>query len=246
MEDQCYADHATLSDRHWWFVARRKILYTIISRFAPRANARVLEVGCGTGANLALLQKFGRVEAVELDEDARRLANARQICDVRAGSLPDDLGIFAKFDLICLFDVLEHVEDDARALQVLRDRMDTGATLVLTVPAYQFLWSNHDVANQHFRRYTRGQLTTALRAAGFRIRYASYFNTLLFPLVLLQRLLGRLRAARPASDFSMPSAPVAALLEGVFASERRWLSYFALPFGVSLIVVAELDAEPQA
>jgi SAM-dependent methyltransferase len=238
--DQAYHQAmAAMEDEHWWFAARRRVLQAVLDGLHLPASAEVLEVGCGSGGNLPLLARYGRLFACEPDDASRAYASRRALGRVAPGSLPDDLPFGdRRFDLIALFDVLEHVADDEAGLRALRTRLKPGGRVLLTVPAYRFLWSGHDVVNHHHRRYTRPELVEKLRRAGLQVHRATYFNTVLFPAVAAVRLLGKL-TGREGSNLHMPSAPVNALLERLFAAERRVVTRTNLPFGVSVLAVAE-------
>jgi len=231
---------AAHEDRHWWFVARRRILDRLIARrIEPKGDCRVLEAGCGTGGNLAMLGRFGRAAAFEPDASARALASAKSAAEVRDGALPDRVPFGPdSFDLVAMLDVLEHVEDDVGSLKAVAERLARDGRLVLTVPAYRFLWSRHDELHHHKRRYRKDGLLAVARAAGLQPEYVSYFNTLLFPLVAAKRLAGRLLGDSGRADDEMPSAGLNRLLGAVFAIERHLLGRVALPFGVSLVMVA--------
>ena len=240
MDAAYYAEYAAAEDAHWWFVARRRILERVLDDLRLPPDAAILEAGCGTGGNLALLARYGRLHALEIDEGAREVASRRGVTDVAAGALPRPIPFGSeRFDLIAMLDVLEHVVDDRRALVNLRDRLKPGGRLLLTVPAYMFLWSRHDEVNHHQRRYTRSALVRLMRETGYDVRHATYFNTLLFPLVLGVRTLNNLLGRDEGSDLAMPSPPVNKLLTQVFASERHLIPHTALPFGVSLLLVAQ-------
>ena len=240
MDPAYYAEYAAAEDAHWWFVARRRILSRVLSRLKLPADAVILEAGCGTGGNLAMLARHGRLRAFEIDDGAQAVANRRGVTDVAAGALPEPIPFEGeRFDLVAMLDVLEHVADDRGALVNLRGRLKPGGRLLLTVPAYRFLWSRHDEVNHHQRRYTRGPLVRLVQETGLDVRHASYFNTLLFPLVLGVRLLGNLLGRDEGSDLAMPSPRVNKLLTDVFASERYVVPSRAFPFGVSILLVAQ-------
>ena len=240
MDAAYYAEYAAAEDAHWWFVARRRILARVLDGLELPPDAAILEAGCGTGGNLAMLARHGRLRAFEIDDGARDVASKRGVTDVAAGALPEPIPFRGeRFDLVAMLDVLEHVEDDRGALVNLRERLQPGGRLLLTVPAYPFLWSRHDEVNHHQRRYTRGPLVRLVREAGYDVRHASYFNTLLFPLVLGARTLNNLLGRDEGSDLAMPSPPVNKLLTEVFASERHLVPRAALPFGVSILLVAQ-------
>ena len=186
-----------------------------------------------------MLGAFGRLDAVELDEGARVIAAGRSGIAVRPGALPDGLPPAAGgYDMIVLLDVLEHIDADTAALAALRGRLRPGGRLVLTVPAYAWLWSRHDETHHHHRRYTAGLLAARLHAAGYRVTTLSYFNTVLFPLIAGVRVVNRWLGI-DATDDAMPWRTVNSILRALFRSERHVIGRLCLPFGVSLAAVAE-------
>jgi SAM-dependent methyltransferase len=203
----------------------------------PPKKARILEVGCGTGHNLAMLKEFGRLEASELDRCARAVANKRLPRKFKEARLPD-LSMFERngYDLIALLDVLEHVPDDLASLRAIHRRLKPGGALLLTVPANPWMWSAHDVAHHHFRRYTRGGLARLFEQAGLDVQLLSYFNSLLFPPIAAARLLHK-ATGRDSADDALPGAPVNAMLNTVFGLEAGLLGRVPMPFGVSLVAV---------
>jgi SAM-dependent methyltransferase len=243
MERAVFDRMAELDQDHWWFRARRQILKRLIERIVkPPKKARILEVGCGTGHNLAMLKLFGRVEASELDRCARVLANKRLPGKVKNAKLPD-LSMFERnaYDLVALLDVLEHVPDDLASLRAIHRRLRPGGALLLTVPANPWMWSAHDAAHHHFRRYTRKQLQDLFLRSGLEVQLLSHFNTLLFPLVAAARVIGKI-TRKGSSDDKLPSAPVNAILERVFGFEAGIIGRLPMPFGVSLVAVVRRPA----
>jgi SAM-dependent methyltransferase len=243
MERAVFDRMAELDQRHWWFLARRRILKRLIGRVVqPPKKARILEVGCGTGHNLAMLKTFGRVEASELDRGARALANKRLRGKVKEAKLPD-LSMFERnaYDLIALLDVLEHVPDDLASLRAIHRRLKPGGALLLTVPANAWMWSAHDAAHHHFRRYSKKQLEELFLRSGLEVQLLSYFNSLLFPLVAAARIAGKVRRKGSADD-RLPSAPLNSLLDKIFGSEAGLIGRVPMPFGVSLVAVVRRPA----
>ena len=240
MDRAIYDRMALIDAEHWWFAARRRIVGALIAKQVPlKPGARILEVGAGTGSNLAMLQALGEVDAIEPDEAARALASRRGGFAVGGGLLPDGVRLEdGRYDLIVLLDVLEHIERDRASLRVLRDKLAPGGRLLLTVPAAPWLWSAHDVAHHHKRRYTARTLHDTLFDGGFKVRHMSHFNSLLYPLVAAARVAARI-TGRGGGDDAMPPGPVNAVLGRVFAAERYWVARRRLPFGVSLLAVAE-------
>ena len=238
MEAQVFQRMAELDSSHWWFVARRDILESLIRRVVrPPEGARILEVGCGTGHNLGMLGKFGSVEATELDDAARAISSRRFGRDIQPAALPD-LSMFPEthFDLVALLDVLEHVEDDRAALAAIRERLKSGGKLLVTVPGNPWMWSAHDEAHHHHRRYRKSQLEQVAREMGYAVELLSPFNTLLFPLIAAARAAGKL-TGRETADDAMPSRPVNSVLRTIFGLETGLVGRVPLPFGVSLVAV---------
>ena len=243
MERAVFDRMAELDQHHWWFRARRRILEELIVRIVrPRDGARVLEVGCGTGHNLAMLGKFGELDASELDFAARTLSTKRLGREVKEAKLPD-LSMFKRneYDLVALLDVLEHVPDDLGSLRAIHRRLKPGGALLLTVPANPWMWSAHDAAHHHFRRYTKKQLKELFLRSGLEIELLSYFNTLLYPLIAAARIAGKL-LRRDSSDDKLPGERVNATLERIFSLEVGVLGRVPMPFGVSLVAVVRRPA----
>jgi SAM-dependent methyltransferase len=240
MERHVYDRMAQIDRDHWWFVGRRRILTALLARFRPRPEPlRILEVGCGTGSNIAMLQQFGAVDAIEPDDDARAFAAQRSGIAVKGGYLPDVPLEDGHYDLIVLLDVLEHIPDDLTALHALRPKLAPGGRLFVAVPAMPSLWSGHDVAHHHQRRYTRATLDAVIGAAGFRVRHRASFNAILLPAIVGVRLLNRLLGRTGGDEDAVPSPWLNRLLTRTFAAEAGAATRGLLPFGVSLAYVAE-------
>ena len=239
MERIVYDTMAELDDRHWWYRARREVIAALIRRKArPPKGARLLEIGCGTGHNLAMLGEFGEVDALELDETARAVAEKRLGRPVMDSPLPELRGVPERhYDLIGSFDVIEHIDDDRAALASIAKRLKPGGRLVVTVPAHQWLWSAHDEVNHHKRRYSRRALKRLFEQSPLKLEAIGYFNSLLFPVAVAKRLASRVSGSED-SDLKLPAAPVNYLLERIFAGERGLVGRVPLPPGVSLFAVA--------
>ena len=241
MERSVYQRLDEIEGEHWWFRARRSILKSVITRYAPRSGTlNILEAGCGTGGNLAMLAELGALEAFEFDREAREKAARKSAVDVKFGRLPDKVPYPpGYFDIIGAFDVIEHIEDDAGSLARLRQHLAPDGRLIMTVPALPWLWSQHDITHHHFRRYTKGQLEGILRQAGLTPVLLTYFNTLLFPPIALLRLAGKATGGKHEGDDTMPSPRVNAILGRIFESEKHIIGRVPLPVGVSLLAVAK-------
>lgn len=240
MDRIVYDRMAEHDSTHWWYVARRDILADYIARYVqPPAGARILEIGCGTGHNLPMLGAFGTVDAIEIDEAARTVASARLGKEVGTAPLPELSGVAeGQYDLIAVLDVVEHVEDDVAALAGMAKRLKPGGTILITVPAHQWMWSAHDVVNHHKRRYSKGSLTAALDKAGLKWRKLRWFNSLLFPAAVAARVAGKL-TGKDDSDDSPPPKPLNWAFEKIFGLERHLLGRLPMPPGLSIIVLAQ-------
>ncbi|MGF1937282.1 MAG: class I SAM-dependent methyltransferase [Nostoc sp. ChiQUE02] len=249
MDFQMYQQMMEVEDKHWWFVARRSIIEEVIRKLNLPADAEIFEAGCGTGGNLAMLSRHGQVYAMELNEAARTFASDLQLGEIQPGFLPNDIP-FAdkKFDLIVLLDVLEHVEEDTASLQALSAKLKPSGWLLITVPAYPWLWSKHDDLLHHKRRYMLHNLRQIVGDTGYHVHFVSYFNFVLFPLIAGVRLVQGL-FNKGGNEQSMPPKLVNQMLTFLFGIERYLIGRLFLPFGVSLLLLAqrnELTEEPIA
>src|SRR5947199_6545096 len=156
-----------VDEHHWWYRGRRRIIRAELNRLPLLRPACVLDAGCGSGRTLQELVDYGEVSGIELNADAAAIARARGLGEVREGRLEELPWDDATFDLVTCLDVIEHVPDDAAALAEIRRVCRPGGWLLVTVPAYQALWSRHDEANHHYRRYSRSSLRVAARAGGW-------------------------------------------------------------------------------
>ncbi len=230
MHSEQFQLHAAIEERHWWFTARRQIVRRIVEEVAPPGQGRtVIDVGCGTGANLGSLADGYRCIGIDTSAEAIHLATAR-FPQVRFlhGFAPQDLGgYFAEADVVLLMDVLEHVSDDFELLSSLLAAAKPGTHFVITVPADMSLWSEHDVSFGHYRRYNLDRFRRAWSGLPVTELLASPYNARLYPLVKTVRAWSRLRGdatGEAGTDFKLPSRPVNAVLRGLFAGESRRLA----------------------
>lgn len=240
MNPQAYVEMADTESRHWWFTARREILSRIIETLALPGSARILEAGSGTGGNLMMLSGHGTVCAIDMDEGACRIAEekTRGRLAVAQGCFPDDIPFQGEtFDLILMSDVLEHIERDVETLVALRGLLAPGGRMLITVPAYPWLWGPHDLFLHHKRRYTSRGLRHVLEQGGLQVERLSYFNMLLLPLAMLARAKDRLFPGGRAFGTDIPPAFFNRVMFSIFRSERYLLGRFNLPAGVSLLAV---------
>ncbi len=259
MQPDLFALHADIEERHWWFVARRRILCDLARRAVPpNRDTLVVDVGCGTGANAAALARDYSCLAVDASADAiaraaRRYPEVSFVC----GDVPDTIrDAMPRTALLLLTDVLEHVPDDFALLSGILAGLRPGAQVLITVPANEALWSPHDVSFGHYRRYDHERLAQLWAGLPVSVRLLSYFNTRMYPAVrsirAVNRLTGRTRG-RSGTDFALPPTPINRALAALFAGERhRLLRAIDRPGdhgysrGVSLIALLRRERGPLA
>jgi SAM-dependent methyltransferase len=250
VEDGLYRQLYEIEERHWWFRGRRAVIWALLGRAGIERCERLLDAGCGTGRNLQEFARLGEAEGVDVSHQAVRFCHERGLRGVREAdltALPYEDG---RFDLLLACDVVEHVDLDVAALMELRRVARPGAHLLLTVPAYQWLWSVHDERHRHRRRYTMRRLTASVRSAGWQPAVRTHFNTFLLAPAVLYRTVVPERVQRRRTDYDAAPGFAGGVLERVMRAEARLLERgLRLPLGVSIGLVcrtAEARTRPRA
>jgi SAM-dependent methyltransferase len=227
-------------DRHWWYRGRRRVIERVIEGLRLPSRARILDAGCGSGRNMVELARHGPVTGVELSDTSAYLARAREAGEVISGSVLEMPFASDSFELSVCLDVIEHLDDDLAALRELRRVVAPGGSLLVTVPAYQWLWSGHDEVNHHRRRYTQRSLRAVAEKAGWRQVRSTHFNSLLLPVAVLLRVLDRFsrKTTESSLDLWVPPQPFNWLLERPMRLEAALIGRGGrIPAGLSLLAV---------
>jgi ubiquinone/menaquinone biosynthesis C-methylase UbiE len=230
-----------LEDIYWWFVARRQLAVEIVAReIGGRGGLRLLDVGCGTGSNLAAFSELAEASGIDMSTEALTYCRERGVERVALSAVERLPFADASFDVVTAMDMLEHTDDDLAALAELRRVLKPGGLLLATVPAYGFLWSEHDEALKHRRRYTAHELRNKLTVKDFRIERTSYFITTLFFPILVARIHQGLfkKSTHPQTSVKMLPRWINATLVGLLSAERWAFRHLNLPFGVSIVALA--------
>ncbi len=242
MQEHAYAIMHEVEDAHWWYAGRRRIIRSFLARVCQNfrgARPRILDVGCGTGANLGLLEEFGETEGVDISHEALAFCRGRGFSNVRHGAAEKLPHPDHSFDVVTALDVIEHLDDDVASLKEMRRVLRPGGRVLLFVPAFMFLWGVQDDVSHHRRRYTIPTLRRAVREAGFEVERTTYANLTFFAPILLGRALMKVTGKGPSSgDFKINVPAFNGVLGRVFGAERFWLSRLNFPFGVSALCVA--------
>lgn len=241
MDESVYHLHYEQEEKHWWFAARAIIVRRIIEKYGNlKPGDTILDIGCGTGAILKALSEKYRVIGIDMSPLAVEYSRKRGLTDVfemRVEDFPAD-----RYDVraALLLDVIEHIDDDLSVLERAREIVGPDGRVIVTVPAYMWMWSAHDVLHHHKRRYSARQLREVLDRAGLEPVKFTYYNTLLFPIGAAKKLLDRGKSATiDSTKLDMPSPAMNSMLKAVFASEKGIVPNVDLPFGISLLAVAK-------
>jgi SAM-dependent methyltransferase len=247
MDAKLYDELHRVEQTHWWFRARRHIVWSLVRRYVDggaERRLRVCELGCGTGGNLTGVAAKHDVVGVECSPAALGYAQQALGDRVRFGQLPDEIDLpTASFDVVLLTDVLEHIEDDVASARVAMRLLRPGGIVVATVPAYQWLYSPRDAHHHHFRRYGKRGFARLWESAESEMPLLSHYNTWLFPPAAVVRMASKLfgRSSQPG-DLTTPVAAVNDALTRLMASEAAFLGRVWLPFGLSLVAVVRKRA----
>jgi SAM-dependent methyltransferase len=248
MDPTFYASYFRHETTHWWFRWRFDLISDVLGSLRQDGPLRILDAGCGTGQMLKCLESHGEAVGIDSSPQAVGYARDRGVSRLVRGSITDPPFRDGSFDCVVALDVIEHVDDDIGILTKLHEVVKPGGHLIVTVPAFKTLWSEHDEINQHKRRYRAPQLSRLIQEAGFDLQRVSYCNTALFlPVLTLRKGKNLLRASRRRrgaghdslrSDLGEYPVPVNAALNWLMRGETRLMRHVDLPFGVSILAVA--------
>jgi len=244
MQQHTYSIMYEVEGKHWWFYGRRKIIEGFVEKICreiAKRKPRILDVGCGTGANLQMLSQFGAAEGVDVSSEALEFCRARGLARVKQGAAETLPYEDASFDLVTGLDVVEHLDDDLSGLREMHRVLRPGGRALLFVPAFMFLWGVQDDISHHRRRYTLRELKQKVTEAGLSIERATYANISFFLPILIGRFLMRLTRFRPASENNITIGALNGLLGRILGAEGWWLQRMNFPFGVSIVCVARRD-----
>jgi SAM-dependent methyltransferase len=222
-----------LEERHWWFQGKKLLVQRFLASAGIRGG-RVLDIGCGTGMFLKVLASYGSAYGVDVSAQALAYSRGKVAADLTLAAgdrLPFPEG---SFSLVSLLDIIEHAEDDLAVLREAYRVCRPGGAALVTVPAFAFLWSSHDLAHDHKRRYRLPELRRVGVAAGFTVERISYTNFFIFPLVLAKRKLLPVRDQLAGSDLTETPGLLNSTLLALYRLEACWLRYANFPWGVSL------------
>ena len=254
MEKSYYRKYYDYERKHWWFQTRNNLLMKIIEQnvFTPGKKIKILNVGAGTGFTSELLSKYGEVVSIEYEKSCVEFINETTSLHLIEGSILDLQYADNTFDLVCAFDVIEHVEDDTKAVSEMTRVAKKDGYVFISVPAFQSLWSKHDEINHHYRRYTKAQvLSLFAKENKLQNIYATYFNTVLFIPIYAARMLNNLKGkiaggktknlSQSSTDFDMASSGLSSkILKWLFSREGSIVSKkYSLPFGVSFTLLTQ-------
>jgi SAM-dependent methyltransferase len=242
MQQHTYAIMYEVEGKHWWFVGRRKIISGFVAQICNelgKCRPRILDVGCGTGANIQMLSEFGVAEGVDVSSEALDFCRARGLSRVRQGAAEALPYEDASFDLVTGLDVVEHLDDDVAGLKEMRRVLRPRGRALLFVPAFMFLWGVQDDISHHRRRYTLSDLKRRVAEAGLTLERATYANITFFVPILIGRMIMRLTGLKPASENNITIGALNGLLGWILGAESFWLRWMNFPFGVSIVCVAE-------
>jgi len=242
MQQHTYSIMFEVEGKHWWFAGRRRIIEVFVEkacRDIGELRPQILDVGCGTGANLQMLSQFGDAKGVDVSTEALDFCRARGLAEVKQGAAESLPFADASFDLVTGLDVVEHLDDDIVGLREMLRVLRPNGRAVLFVPAFMFLWGVQDDISHHRRRYTLPELKQKVRDAGLTVERASYANITFFAPILVGRLLMRLTGLRPASENNINIGALNGLLGSILGAESWWLRRMNFPFGVSIVCVAK-------
>lgn len=239
MEKKLHGLFYRIEDTHWWSVGMRKIQLHFLKKYLKVENPLILDVGCGTGRTVIELSKIGKTVGVDSSPEALEFCRKRGLKNIQLAKATNLPFRNNSFDCVTMLDVIEHIKNDLKVLSEVKRVLKKDGIALFTTPAFMFLWDDHDQMNRHYRRYTTGELKKKINMVSLEVLYISYFNTLLFPVVFMVKILNRLFGRKRMFNNQETKEPLNSLLLTIFSTERMLLDFFKFPFGVSILCVVK-------
>ncbi len=247
MQEIVYHTNYQNEDSYWWFTARNIIISKIINKIIPSLSlqSKIIDIGCGTGGFASYIANRYDVSCLDTSSIALDYCKKRglqTLYNTTIDGLPNEV---IPFEAAIMLDVLEHIEDDTAALNDVYKVLDDNGYFIMSVPAYKWMWSKHDEIHMHYRRYTKKEITSLIQAAGFKIKYASYFNSFLFLPAVLKRKLDKIigKEEKHKDPVDKVSDGMNTLFHNLFSFESKFLPSVSFPFGLSIIVIAQKNGK---
>ncbi len=227
---------------YWWHIGRKYIIRSLLYKIKLKTNSKILDVGCGTGGNMEVLMEFGNVIGIDNSTEAIKFCKKRGLRNIKLKDINDANFPGKSFDLITALDILEHIDDDLAALKKIHHILKEGGYVLISVPAYQFLWSEHDVAVHHKRRYSMKEINNCLLKANFQVIKKTYAITFVAPVVFVYRIIKKIfpvSKQHKNSDYVILPVFLNNLFIFFLRIEAFLLKYIDFPFGISIICIAK-------
>ena len=242
MEKWMYDTYSQIESTHWWFKARKDIINDLLNKNVTKSNCKIADFGCCCGANFEVLSRYGNVTGIDLSDIAIDYCKSKYNIPLIKMDLSKETNMSSQFDYGVALDIIEHIEDDKTAVKNIYNLLNPNGVCIVTVPAYQWLWSKHDENCMHFRRYKKEELEKLLVDAGFNIKFISYYNTRLFPASCIVRFLSNAFHLDKDSSFenNCKDSLLNKTLYTIFSGEKNRIKKMkTYPFGLSLIAIIE-------
>ena len=246
MDAESIQSYAALEKYYWWFVGRRRVIRNVLNNHLGGRSLKILDWGCGPGGNFAMLESFGEVLGVDASTESLEQCRAKGIHNVRQANTLDEFDGGSSYDLFTTFDVLEHIDEDEQFLNDIQQTLLPGGHVLVTVPAYQFLWSQLDALLGHVRRYSRQELVNKFNQNGYQVIQASYFNSFLaIPFIVCRMIQNKFGKAATLDELAPDvPRPLNWFFTQLIYLEASMLRFVNLPFGTSIVVLARKTDAP--
>jgi len=239
MEPYLYDDLYALEETHWWHRNKRRLITSLLARFAPKKKIRIIDIGCGTGKNVETFARFGQSWGLDASKRAITFCRKRELTRIKQGTAENSGLPSGSFDVVTLLDVLEHT-DDRKTIREMHRILAPCGLIVITVPAYRWMWSTWDVVLHHRRRYEKNDLERLMRESGFQIKKCSFvYSFLLLPVLIVRFVKTQVLRAPYGSDFRLSNPFLNWLMYGICGIESWCVVHGYVPFGTSIVCVGQ-------